>query len=72
MEISTDRQTGEAASKLGVAILTLQRRIAAKTIAAPPVKKVGGVSMRLWTARDIAKARKVLQATRPGRKKRKV
>jgi hypothetical protein len=64
--------TREAAGKLGVAILTLQRHIAAKTIAAPPVKKVGGVSMRHWTARDIAKARKVRQATRPGRKKRKV
>jgi hypothetical protein len=62
--------TREAAGKLGVAILTLQRHIAAKTVDAPPVKKVGGVSMRLWTARDIAKARKVLQATRPGRKKR--
>jgi hypothetical protein len=62
--------TREAASKLGVAILTLQRHIAAETIDAPPLKKVGGVSMRLWTARDIAKARKVLQATRPGRKKK--
>jgi hypothetical protein len=62
--------TREAASKLGVAILTLQRHIAAKTVNAPPVKKVGGVSIRLWTARDIAKARKVLQATRPGRKKK--
>jgi len=64
--------TREAASKLGVAILTLQRHIAAKTIDAPPVKKVGGVNMRLWTASDVAKARKVLQATRPGRKKKKV
>jgi hypothetical protein len=62
--------TREAASKLGVTILTLQRHVAAKTVDAPPVKKVGGVSMRLWTARDIAKARKVLKATRPGRKKK--
>jgi hypothetical protein len=62
--------TRQAAHKLGVTILTMQRHIAAKTVDAPPVKKVGGVSMRLWTARDIAKARKVLQATRPGRKKK--
>jgi hypothetical protein len=62
--------TREAAHKLGVTILTMQRHIAAKTVDAPPVKKVGGVSMRLWTASDIAKARKVLQATRPGRKKK--
>jgi hypothetical protein len=64
--------TREAAGKLGVTILTLQRHIAAKTVDAPPVEKVGGVSMRLWTPRDIAKARKVLQATKPGRKKKKV
>ena len=61
--------TREAAGKLGVTILTLQRHIAAETVDAPPVEKVGGVNMRLWTARDIAKARKVLEATRPGRKK---
>lgn len=62
--------TREAADKLGVTVITLQRHIAAKTIDAPPVEKVYGVSMRLWTARDIAKARKVLKATRPGRKKK--
>jgi len=62
--------TREAAGKLGVTILTLQRHIADETVDAPPVEKVGGSSMRLWTARDIAKAKKVLQATRPGRKKK--
>jgi hypothetical protein len=64
--------TREAAKKLGVALLTLQRHVTAKTVDAPPLQKIGGVSVRLWTARDIAKARKVLQATRPGRKKKKV
>jgi len=62
--------TREAARKLGVTILTLQRHTAAKTVKAPPVEKVGGVSMRLWTARDIKEARKVLAGTRPGRKKK--
>jgi hypothetical protein len=59
--------TRQAASKLGVTILTLQRHIKAKTIDAPPVEEFG---VRLWTVRDIAKARKVLTATRPGRKKK--
>ena len=62
--------TRQAATKLGVTILTLQRHVSAETVDAPPVKKVGGVSMRLWTVRDIEKARKVLAATRPGRKRK--
>ncbi len=64
--------TREAAKKLGVNLVTLQRHIAAKTISAPALQRVGGVKVRLWTARDIAKARKVLKATRPGRKKKKI
>jgi hypothetical protein len=62
--------TREAAKKLGVTILTLQRHVTAKTVKAPPLQKVGGVSVRLWTARDIEKARKVLTATKTGRKKK--
>jgi transposase len=62
--------TREAAKKLGVNLVTLQRHIAAKTIQAPPIQKVGGVSIRLWTSRDIEKARKVLAGIRPGRKKK--
>jgi len=61
--------TRDAAKKLGVTILTLQRHVSAKTVDAPPLQKVGGVSVRLWTARDIQKARKVLAGIRPGRKK---
>jgi len=52
--------------------MTLQRHIKAGTIEAPPLVEVGTVKVRLWTARDIEKARKVLQATRPGRKRKKV
>jgi excisionase family DNA binding protein len=62
--------TRQAAKKLGVTLLTLQRHVSAGTIEAPPLQKIGGSTMRLWTARDIEKARKVLAATRPGRKKR--
>ena len=62
--------TRQAAQKLGRTILTLQRHIATGTIDAPPLVTVGGVKVRLWTARDIEKARKVLKDIRPGRKKK--
>jgi hypothetical protein len=63
--------TRDAAKKLGVVLLTLQRHVSAKTIDAPPLQKVGGVNVRLWSARDIEKARKVLAGIKPGRKKKK-
>jgi len=62
--------TREAAKKLGRTILTLQRHIAAGTIKAPPLLRVGTVSVRLWSDRDIERARKVLAGTTPGRKKK--
>jgi hypothetical protein len=62
--------TRDAAKKLGVTLLTLQRHVKAKTFPVPPLLKVGGVKVRLWTDRDIQKARKVLAAIKPGRKKR--
>jgi hypothetical protein len=62
--------TREAAKKLGRTLVTLQRHIAAGTIKPPPVVEVGTVRVRLWTARDIEKARKVLAGVRPGRKKK--
>jgi transposase len=62
--------TREAAKKLGVTILTLQRHVSAETVDAPALQKVGGVSIRLWSARDIERARKVLSSLRPGRKKK--
>jgi hypothetical protein len=61
--------TREAAKKLRVTLLTLQRHVSAKTVKAPPLQKIGGVTVRLWTPRDIEKARKVLAGIRPGRKK---
>ena len=62
--------TRDAAKKLGVTLLTLQRHVSAKTVDAPPLQKIGGVSVRLWTDRDIEKARKVLAGIRPGRKRK--
>jgi hypothetical protein len=62
--------TREAAKKLGRTLVTLQRHIAAGTIKPPRVVEVGTVRVRLWTARDIEKARKVLAGVKPGRKKK--
>jgi transposase len=62
--------TREAATKLGVSLITLQRHIAAETLDSPPLQKVGGVTVRLWADRDIEKARKVLANIKPGRKKK--
>jgi len=69
--VKTKLSTRDAAKKMGVALLTLQRHVTAKTVNAPPLQKIGGVSVRLWTARDIEKARKVLSGIRPGRKPKK-
>jgi len=62
--------TRQAAEKLGRKLVTLQRHIADGTIEAPPLVTVGGVKVRLWSDRDIARAGKVLAGIKPGRKKR--
>jgi hypothetical protein len=48
----------------------LQPHADAKTVDTPPLQKVGGVSIRLWSPRDIEKSRRVLAKIRPGRKKK--
>jgi hypothetical protein len=53
--------TREAARKMGVALITLQRHIAKGTITAPKLQTVGGVTVRLWTGKDIAQAREQLR-----------
>ena len=63
--------TRQAAKQLGVHLVTLQRHIAAKTIQAPPLQDVGGITIRLWMSSDIDKARKVLAGIKPGRKPKK-
>jgi hypothetical protein len=60
--------TREAAEQLDVHLVTLQRHIAAQTIPVPPLQKVGGVTVRLWTDHQIEKARKVLAGIKPVRK----
>jgi hypothetical protein len=63
--------TREAARRLGISLLTLQRHATAQTVAAPAVQKVGGIKIRLWSDRDIEKAREDFAGTKPGRKKKK-
>jgi hypothetical protein len=64
--------TREAARKLGVAWITLERHCLAKTFEAPPVTRAFGVRVRLWSDRDIEIARQALAGIRPGRKKKAV
>lgn len=62
--------TREAAKKLGVSMATINRYIAADAIPLPPLTRVGGVTVRLWNDRDIAKARAVLSGLKDGRRTR--
>jgi hypothetical protein len=63
--------TREAARKLGISLISLQRYIAAKKITAPKLQNIGGVRIRLWTARDIKRVRKELPGLKNGRSRRK-
>lgn len=52
----------EAAKKLGISLMTLQRYIAdANWIKAPRLQRVGGVRIRLWTNFDIQRARRLIE-----------
>ena len=60
--------TREAAKQLGVDATTLSRYIAAKKVPAPKVVQTGGITVHLWTARDIERVRKLLPKLKNGRK----
>jgi hypothetical protein len=62
--------TRDAAKKLGLSFTSLNRYIAAKKIPLPPLVRVGGVQVRLWSDRDIAKVRALLPKIKNGRKLR--
>jgi hypothetical protein len=65
-----EHSTREAAKKLGLSFTSLNRYIAAKKIPFPPLTRVGGVRVRLWSDKDIAKVRAVLPTLKNGRKLR--
>lgn len=60
--------TSEAARKLGIHRPNLQRAIARGRIAPPPLTRIGGVRVRLWSLADIERARKALEKTRKRRR----
>ena len=64
--------TREAARKLGISLISLQRYIADKKITPPKLRALGSVRVRLWTDRDIKRVRKELPGIKNGRSKRRV
>lgn len=62
--------TRDAAKQLGVTATTLSRYIAAKKIPAPKTVTTGGITVHLWTKRDIEQVRKLLPKLKNGRKLR--
>jgi predicted DNA-binding transcriptional regulator AlpA len=64
------RSTREAAKKLGLSLMTIQRYIADRKFDAPPLQRVGGVRVRLWSDKDIERIRKILPKIANGRKTR--
>jgi predicted DNA-binding transcriptional regulator AlpA len=63
--------TREAAARLGLSLISLQRYIAAKKITAPKLQRIGGVRVRLWTDSDIKRVRKEIPGIKNGRSKRR-
>jgi len=62
--------TREAAKRLGLSLLSIQRYIAAGKIPAPPVLNVGGGKLRIWTDQEIEHVRQLLPKIANGRKTR--
>jgi len=62
--------TREAAKRLGVSMATINRYIVADTIPVPPLTRVGGVTVRLWSDKDIAKAKAIVAEFTDGRRTR--
>ena len=61
--------TPQAAKKLGISLMTLNRYIAAKKVPLPPVR-IGGVRVRLWSEEEIENVRQLLPKIANGRKTR--
>jgi len=62
--------TPQAAKKLGISLITLNRYIAAEKIPTPAVHVVGGSRIRAWSDADIDKVRRILPKIANGRKTR--
>jgi hypothetical protein len=62
--------TRDAAKQLGLTAATLSRYIAAEKVPAPKTVTTGGITVHLWTQRDIERVRKLLPKIKNGRKLR--
>lgn len=62
--------TNQAAKKLGIAVTSLDRYIAAKKVPAPKPTKIGKWNVRAWTEEDIERVRALLPKIANGRKTR--
>jgi len=62
--------TREAAKQLGLDATTLSRYIAAKKVPAPKAITTGGITVHLWTRKDVERVRKLLPKIKNGRKLR--
>jgi excisionase family DNA binding protein len=62
--------TREAAKKLGLGFSTLRKYVNQGSIPLPPVTRVGGVKVRLWSEQDIQRIHDMLPKIANGRKTR--
>ena len=62
--------TREAAKKIGIGFSTLRKYVAQASIPLPPVTRVGGVRVRLWSEHDLRRLREMLPKIKNGRKTR--
>lgn len=51
----------EAATELGISLMTLQRYIAAGKIKPPKLRTLGAVKARIWSSRDIERVGKQIE-----------
>ena len=64
--------TAEAAERVGIHQITLQKWIAAGRVKAPQATLIGAVGYRLWSANDVAALVKAKEASyRKGRGRKK-
>jgi excisionase family DNA binding protein len=62
--------TNQVAKQLGLTTATLSRYISSGKIPAPKMVKSGGMTIHLWTEKDINRVKKILPKIANGRKTR--
>jgi excisionase family DNA binding protein len=62
--------TREVAKKLGLQTRTLSRYVQAGKLPAPKMVNSGGMTLHLWTEKDVDRARELLPTIANGRKTR--